>query len=144
MECELTSDDGRRFVCRRCGRVVETARPYRTEQVHARCRHRMTPSPRHPVTPSPRHPVIPSPPPANPQSAIFDLQSAISTHLLNGTAGRSAVEIEALLAICRQCEEFTGDGCRRWCGCTSRTCWIRALVRYRGRRLDCPKWPRGD
>ena len=53
---------------------------------------------------------------------------------------RSEAEQAALAAVCRECPEFDGDGCKK-CGCPSSR---KAALESKLRIGDCPlnKWPK--
>ena len=51
------------------------------------------------------------------RAAAERLAIDIMARIENGTATRSATEIEARLVECRKCSQFTGDGCKHFDGC---------------------------
>jgi len=54
----------------------------------------------------------------------------------SGRATRSAVDIENLLVFCRQCEKFTGDGCKTYDGSTPMFLTVLCDI-----RRHCENWP---
>ena len=85
---------------------------------------------------------VPGPDAARDRALVARIDQAI----VNGQANRSPVDVERCLAICRGCEQFTGDNCRRmFRSCSTRDTWIRALLILRGRPThDCEQWSKKD
>jgi hypothetical protein len=114
--------------CGACG--LQVSSPHPAEQIHARCRGTAR---------------LSSPQAGRTIAHPTSLASDVAQYLLNGQAGVSAVEIERRLAVCRGCESFTGDNCRRLCVCCARQRdWFWGLVGFGRNPQHCPRgrWER--
>ena len=113
MDCTFTrSGDG--WKCTRCGFE------YRGRLARHRCE--KTPEPRR------RH--------------IATVNQQIDAAIADGSTLYTREQIDARLAICRRCQEFTGANCRTMNrSCRTRLFWFWALVGFKDRfPAECERW----
>ncbi len=95
MDCDLRNDNGP-WTCSRCGWIY------------------WRPSAKPPLRKCPASPY-------RGRTAAERLAIDIIARIENGTATRTAAEIEARLVECRKCDKFRGDNCKDFGGCDGST-----------------------
>ena len=75
-------------------------------------------------------------------AAAERLSHELAARYASGQATRAAVDIESLLVICRQCDKFSGDGCKTYDGCDRSTPMFLTVLCDASRH--CKQWPEPD
>lgn len=92
------------------------------------------------VTPSPILPRAPAPPALTLLQQVTTFVSALKEHVKDGMVRCEQAEIEARLAICQSCPQFSGNHCGKCgCSCSGRSTFFNKLA-WRSEKCPDGKW----